>query len=478
MNPSSLSSLILLRLPFQQALEVCSSEQFPPCTGLWKKKAELEFGFSGNFFDLYLGAPLSTPRSIPESYRYLELGTINSFLPESAVSQDRKTGQITGLFESFIGVKEAVMQGNLGQFQFFFSRMKPETKEQLKEMASSLTQLSSLFPRGANLISFPVFDALVQNLGLSSLEKINQPQNQTQQWILAGKPPNSIDRSLNDQKARMGGFSFEEILTNPLYFSNDVLLSLIERGDERALKELLLAFENGTNLPDLRRIFGAILRSGRIDFVGAFEPYFKYVVSRSISYDNNGPVENVVGFPMIYFFNAAYGGNQQVIDLLSQFNQKSPLDIIRNDRSFANSYLRSILDGFFLHGDVVAVRSLIEQIPFRSSGIISQINFSSLPIDILDLIYHKIPFDKFYSPVDFLSKILVQNLGYLNIVTFCLAGLDSERNKEYFFPDLKHSGLERDLEKHEKLTPMSVSIVRSALDSWKASILPPLVENN
>lgn len=478
MNPPSLFTLTLLPLPLQEILEICLSGRFPPCTGIWKRKAELEFGFAGNFFDLYLGSEISTPRPIPESYRYLELGAINSFFPELAASRDRKTGQISGLFESFIGVKEAILQGNMEQFQFFFDRMKPEAKQELKKNLESVGKLSLLFPMGADRISFPVFNALLQGLGLPPLDKIVQPQDPSQQWILTGKPPRSIDQSVNDQKARMGGFVPNEILNNPLYFSHDVLLSLVEKGNEKALMELLSAFNDGRTQPTSKAIFRAILRSGRIDFVDAFEPYFKYVVLRSAAFDIDGIYEEkFAGFPTDFFLDAAYGGNQQIVNFLSQSNQQSSLDMMRNSESFTSVYLRAILDGFFLHRDVIAVHSLIEQITLNSTGIIhrSRINFSSLPIDVLDLLSHKIPFKEIYSAVDFFSQVLGQNLGYLNVVIFCLNGLATERGRENFFRHLERSGLSQVLERFEKLTPLSVSIVRSTLQSWA---LPPLVEND
>ncbi|KHL71317.1 hypothetical protein PpSQ1_26850, partial [Pseudomonas putida] len=92
-------------------------------------------------------------RPISEYFRYLELASINSFLPELAASKNVETGEIFGLYESFAGLKEAVLKGDETQFDFFFNRLRPETLEWLKTHLKFLHSIEDLFPQGPGFIS-------------------------------------------------------------------------------------------------------------------------------------------------------------------------------------------------------------------------------------------------------------------------------------------------------------------------------------
>lgn len=79
---SSLFSLTLNSLPFEQVVEICDSGQFPSCD--WTERAKFKLKIPPDIFNLYLGRPIS------DSYRYLELTAISHFLPQFAVSRNLK----------------------------------------------------------------------------------------------------------------------------------------------------------------------------------------------------------------------------------------------------------------------------------------------------------------------------------------------------------------------------------------------------
>nr|WIL05341.1 hypothetical protein pmam_302 [Pithovirus mammoth] len=463
----SLFSLSLLPLSTQQILEICQSGQFPSCAGIWKRKAELDFDFWEPFFDLYLGSETSSRRMISEYFRYLELGSINYFLPQAAASHDTNTGKISGLWESFIGVKEAILTGDDEKFNFFISRLKPETLKELKNYWMSIAErIGDLFPQGPDLISISLFDRLLQEVGEKSIDDINSTEKASaaQRWIKNSRFPEFLPLwvLIRDQKAFSGDIPQEELFENWDRYSPKVLLKLIERGNQEALNKVLSFFEEGRFGFKAEEILLSVLKSGR-SVIQEFEPFLQYVKF----YRNNID---------LHFEAAVFGGNWENVELISRLSET-------NISLPMSTYISSVCKGFFFHRDVVSSCNMIDKIPGYTWFDVSGLDYSSLPIDIIDLIYHKTSFVN-ASSVSFFSLVLQYNLGYLDIVQFCLDELERRRSEPNFVENLTPHQLNYYLEAYEKLTPLSVSLVRSAMQSWgivritsESSDLPLLVED-
>lgn len=494
MNPPSLFELSLLPFSLKETLEICSSRQFPPCTEVWKVKAEKNLKIPRQFFDLYLGSDLSSPRPIVESYRYLELAVINSFLPESAVSRDRKTGQITGIFESFAGVKDAIIRGDEQEFEFFFARLKPEAKSKLIQILNSQFLLPELFPQGPDAISIHIFGILYRRLVEDvPFDQFGPYITGTQFWLAGIEPSNDISdwdyreevREKIQKRYLADSSRTQQIIESPADYFFETFLPLVEKGDQRALQYFLDNFSKGIANYLTEQVFIAILRSGRVDFLDAFSPYLRKIglkwgltlPSQTASIEDSSRTPDL---STNYFVAAAYGGNSKMVEFLSLIRGETPAEIVtKGNYSFANRYVRSAVDGFFSHRNVLGTYDLIQPIPFNS-WTTDLVALSGLPIDILDLLYHKFPIvEDSPSRTWFLGKILSQNLGYLNVVFYCLAQLETQIRNENFFEYLIVTTIPEPIFTDGKiLTPLSVSIIESAIESWKASVLPPLVENN
>lgn len=449
MNPPSLLHLSMLPLSTEQTIEICSSDQFPSCDEIWKAKAQLDFGISPEFFDLFLGLSKSSKRSINNFQRYLELSSVNSFLPQ--VSED--------LIEAFAGVRDAVLKGDEEQLDFFFSRLGPEAKSELTEIVSSSSKLDSFFPQGADLVSFPVLDKLVNQLTGHSLKETSGKISPAQLWLIKEKIRGPLEVKIRIQMAYCEAIPHRELIEDWDSFPPDVLCYLIERGNEQALEKVLSFTRQGRFGFTFEGVFLSILKSGRMDFVEAFRPYFQYLNSLT-----DKPSKKLVPTFHYYFAEAFYGGNSKIIEFLSE-NGKITLAKKQKPQGtgFVSDYLRNILEGFFFHRNVEASCQTIEQIPeLKFVRSFDSINFSSVPIDILDCIYRVVSQSSYFSPRNFFTKVLLHNLGYLNVVNFCLEKLKELDGKELTLLS-EDPIFQETLDKYSDLTPISVSAVCSAL---------------
>nr|WIL05342.1 hypothetical protein pmam_303 [Pithovirus mammoth] len=462
MELPSLFNLSLTTLPVSQTREICESGEFPPCEGVWERKAELELNFWEKFFNLYLGSETSSKRPISEYFRYLELASVNSFLPELAASKNVETGEIFGLYESFAGLKEAVLKGDETQFDFFFTRLRPETLEWLKTHLKFLHSIEDLFPQGPGFISLDLFDKLLQETGQMALEeypKLSEP-SAAQRWVAKDMNHYPLRAQIRNQKAMSKDSPQVQLLENWDQFSSQVLLKLIERGNRQALDKVLDFFDNGRFDFEAEQIFLSILRSGELSFVQAFEPFIQYVVF----YDEEQSQK--------YFDAAAFGGNWENVEMVSKL-----MDLDIKNYLSLKDYLISIIKGFFFHRDLSGACFMIDQLDgYESSDIFEDVNFASVPLDIIDLVYHRTTFYTSFSEVYFLSSVMWANLGYLNVVQFCLDELEKLRGVKYFKKDFEDTQPDFHLDKYEVLTPLSVSLVRSAIETWNFPKRVVLVE--
>lgn len=464
----SLFDLSLLGLSVTDTLQVCgASFALPSCEeNIWPRKAEKNLKIPSEFFDLYLGSPLSTRRPISESYRYLELASINNFLPETAVSRDVKTGKISGLFESLNGVKEAILRGDGRQFEFFFSRLKPAAIERLNFMFDYPQLISDLFPQGPNQVSFELFVIFCQRLGFwnSKEGKVTSP---AQDWIIRDTPGNSIEERFEIRA------SFNAQITNPSVlarYSTDAILLLIEKGQEPALIFFLDAFRRGELKQMIKEVFIAVLRSGNFDFFDSFSLYFSVV---GLGTTSNPYLSDE------YFIAAAYGGNLVIINFLLEV-KGGTLKTIKweNKLKFNDSFVEAALHGFFTHRNVLRLYDILQTAD--SKYYLSKTQLSSISIDVLDLIHcdilQKEEGYSSYEIIIFLSQALSANLGQLNVVFFCLNQLEKYIHEENFYVYFNAQLSSHIIHLNKDLTPLSVRLVEDTVKQWKSKpTLPPLV---
>lgn len=447
MNPPSLLHLSLLPLSAEQTIEICSSDQFPSCDEIWKAKAQLDFGFSSDFFDFFLD---SSGRSLNNFQRYLELSLVNSFLPQAGED----------LIEGIAGVKDAVLKGSEDQLNFFLFRLCPKAKVQLAEILNSSSKLKSLFPQGPDLISFSVFDSLVYRLTGQSLKDEKETISASQLWLIEEKSPGPLEIKIRNQMAYCGAIPQKELLENWDFFPIDILCYLIEKGNEQALEKVLSFTRMGRFGFTFGRVFVSILRSGRIDFINAFRPYLKYLNSLA-----DQPSEKPVPNSHYYFTEAFYGGNPKFIEFLNEIGKLTLEDKLKSSSIFTAGCLRSAFEGFLFHRNLEATCQMVEQIPELNFSLICAVDFSSLPVDVIDYVYRKISTKDHFSPSAFFAKILSENLGYLNVVDFCLEKLRefNEKSPDVLKKVARDEVLQYQLNKYSDLTPISVEKIRSAL---------------
>lgn len=464
----SLFDLSLLNLSVTDTLQVCGASFALPSCGenIWPRKAEKNLKIPSEFFDLYLGSPLSTRRPISESYRYLELASVNNFLPEAAVSRDVKTGQISGLFESLNGVKEAILRGDEQQFEFFFPRLKPNAIQRLNFLFEYPQLISDLFPQGPNQVSFDLFVTFCQRLGFwnSNEGKVTSP---AQDWIIRDTPGRSLEEKFQVRASFNAPITDLSILNSYL---PEAILLLIEKGQESALTFLLGKFRRGEMLLLVSKVFIAVLRSGNFDFFDAFSPYFPNVGLETMSNFH---------IPNEYFIAAAYGGNPTILNFLLEVKGTTFEEIIKqNVVSFINLFVDSTLLGFFSHRKILWTYDILRNFPLQYYS--NRSFLSSVPIDFLDLIYYKTSTDQydFYnsSVISLLTQTLASNLGQLNVVFFCLNQLEKYIHEENFYIYFNGRISSHAIHLNKDLTPLSVRLVEDTVKQWKSKpTLPPLV---
>nr|WIL05346.1 hypothetical protein pmam_307 [Pithovirus mammoth] len=431
---SSLFSLILNSLPFDQVVEICNSGQFPPCD--WAERAKIKLGIPPEFFNLYLSRPISG------SYRYLELTAISHFLPQFAVSANLKTGKIFGLMESVTGILDAISKGNSEQLRFFFPRVK---REIMLELASKLwlgnSQFTTKILYDSKKISISTLKEFFILAGISS--PIEENQSLRIQFHDRDHFGYSID--FPDQVIIQNG-DIEQIPNT--WSKSTILHRMVENGNVKALEQLV-------PLGLTKRLLHSILRSGRMDFLEKFLPLDKKFSGSFFSEEE--------------YYAASHGGNPQMLDFLfSQNDLRNNEEVDWEDMS--EKILREAITGFFIHRNLPSTYTFLTKLPLVQSYFPYSLS-EGLPIDLIELILN-LPTPKYSDRINFsiLLEFLKCNLGYINTVFFLLDKIDSDpqissgidyvdqSERENFFYDIEH---------RVSFYPLSVRLIQSRSSGWK-----------
>ncbi len=160
--------------------------------------------------------------------------------------------------------------------------------------------------------------------------------------------------------------------------------------------------------------------------------------------------------------------------MLELLSQRLKMDEAERE-TYTTDLIQSAIEGYFAHHNLSGTYQILSQFSFSWYDLeLKDLRFSGVPIDIIDLLYCKSDFPS-CGKAKFLFRILTENLGYLNVVFFCLSHLEGRILEPDFLEQCDHSKLEFHLKNFEGLTPLSVSIIRSTLQRWNLQIPPPLV---
>ncbi|SPN79416.1 Hypothetical protein BRZCDTV_330 [Brazilian cedratvirus IHUMI] len=139
-QPKTLYSTILHNYTYEQLRDLCFTDLF---TGvfdcewdIWRRKAVADFGISEEFFDLV--RVLSGPQ------RYLQIASYVKLSPLSGV-RVYEGGSIEGVYEAAKGYKLAEKRGDSNMVFWFFNRLKPEAKEEVKQLGVVLQKIEDKF---------------------------------------------------------------------------------------------------------------------------------------------------------------------------------------------------------------------------------------------------------------------------------------------------------------------------------------------
>lgn len=135
---------------------------------------------------------------------------------------------------------------------------------------------------------------------------------------------------------------------------------------------------------------------------------------------------------------ACYAGNVRLVNL--------------NDSVSALDKYLNALEGFFSHRRLEKFLEVVRVLPLESRHLptIGETS-SSLPIDVIDYLYFK------FDDVDFLVRCLLNNLGYVLTVRYCLEMLEGRMT-----PSLNRR-ISNELLRKEKLFPLSSAIIKGFL---------------
>ena len=182
-------------------------------------------------------------RGISPEYRKLELLTEVELTPECRARVDTE-GEVLGIYESFQGVREAILRNQVDMALFFLARLNPLARERL------IYELSSGRLRPAKYQT-SALRAVLQQLNLVTSSVRVSPLEVEIEEIAQGRKPFSTK-----------DFAYRKTL-NELYY-------LVSFGKEEALEQAFAIFSKTTKAnrsSDASSLFSASLKSGRVDFV-------------------------------------------------------------------------------------------------------------------------------------------------------------------------------------------------------------------
>ncbi|SHO33298.1 Hypothetical protein BQ3484_230 [Cedratvirus A11] len=179
-------------------------------------------------------------RDISREYRELELLTEVELTPDSRVRVDAE-GEVLGIYESFRGVKEAILRNDPHMALFFLARLNPVARERL------------IYELQSGKVGYVKYHSLALRTVLEELSLANRiPLLEVEiEEIAYGTRPFLVK-----------DFAYRKTL-NELYY-------LVSSGKEEALEQALAVFRKTTKANrelDASYLFSAALKSARIDFV-------------------------------------------------------------------------------------------------------------------------------------------------------------------------------------------------------------------
>lgn len=449
MQVPSLVSSCLIRLPFSQVKELYFSEAFFFPENIWADKAHHDFSIPCSFFDRYKGGEFSSFRQIFPFERYLELSNSKTL--------SNSPDEIFHLYEDSIGLKEAIMRNDDNSIEFYFDRISFDAWivffDQLKSTSPQI-----LFPREG----FNIFYKTLQKL--SSLITNGIKCDDLCYYFYRQNMHRFDNFIFLNHKFSSETMTVDEILrgNGQFYFKVIVLIAMVKKGNREALEYLLNQFDGlGVHRA---RVCWSVLQSGKFELFELFRPFFS-----KIEFPHHMTIVNIVRL----FRMAAYGGNLQILRELTQISKFDYVEKFQRDKLILGKIIRSTVRGFFFHRNLFATYQILSQfsIPWKTFKKYKP-KLSGVPIDILDLFYHKNSFRLPYHKIQYLFWALLDNLGYLNVVSYCLLRLNELISEPAFPVCLYHSNFEYKLEEMLSLTPLSVSMVNSYIEKWKI-LFPP-----
>lgn len=441
MKIPSLVSLCAVYLPFSEVKELCFSEGFPlSLQEIWKEKAFHDFGISRSFFDLYKGGEISSPRQISCFERYLELSSDTQFHSEIAVNEVEGSGQI----ENFAGFREAVLTRNEDQLEFFFDRMGSEEKSRLIEGLNNVKFLNIIFPQGIESVHLKTLKKVFE-LSDSGVGFEDCLYDQFYAWIVSrSKRPYETDSYLK-KKLLLENSSFFQIsrrstLTPP--FQLAIYLDMIKFGNQEAFRRVLQSQTQRSSL------LLAVLASGNMSFYTKIRSNVLSIFSSISCHDLRSSICQSVVF----------GSNPELFNLFFQ-------DVKFEPRLGSNpsEIIKSAIEGYFTHRNLTGIYQIVSRFSFSWPNF-QKVNLAGLPIDLLDLFCCRGIFSE-QDKTRFLFKILVDNLGYLNVVSFCLSQLELFIFDEEFVMVMNEGELS--LPNLQNSFPVSISMILKKFDQWR-----------
>lgn len=424
MQIPSLISLCAVYLPFSEVKELCFSEGFPSLQEVWREKAFHDFDIPRSFFDLYQGGEISSPRQISSFERYLELTTdkiISDFQDE-----------ISFPYEDAIGLKEAIMNNDEKQIKIYFDRISFDAWivffDQLKSSSPEI-----LFPQeGVN-----IFYKTIQKLSSLIAGGVNYDKLY---FHFYKQNMHRFDNFVfTNHKLSSETLTVSEILegNGEFYFKVTTLIAMVKKGNQEALEYLLTNFDDLSIHRD--RVCWSVLQSGKFELFELFRPFFS-----KLEFPRYAKLINIMER---FFRMAAYGGNLEILKELTQIYNFDYVKKFQGDRMILGKFVRSTVRGFFFHHNLHSTYQILSQfsVPWKTFKKY-KLKLSGIPIDILDLFYCKNSFCLPYHKIQYLIWALFDNLGYLNVVSYCLLRLDELTSEPAFPICLYHSNYKQKLE--------------------------------
>nr|WIL03102.1 hypothetical protein Cbor_246 [Cedratvirus borely] len=350
-------------------------------------------------------------RDISQEYRELELLTEVELTPECRARVDVE-GEVLGIYESFRGVKEAILRNEPDMALFFLARLNPVARERL------------IYELQSGKVEYTKYHSLALRTVLEELSLPNRiPLLEVEiEEIAHGTRPFLAK-----------DFAYRKTL-NELYY-------LVSSGKEEALEQALAVFKKTTKANravDASYLFSATLKSGRVDFVNrvvdqlsAYLPYPRVeelVTEIGFVEQNFRRMSDYIlrqddhEIELRYYSDALWGGNPRLFVYIFALSGRQPLydayELIKGYSTRRNLLDRYICVQFFPLRDYA--------LPATSS------------IDLYRILSQKLPEEE---RRDYALKFVSANLGNVDILFYIL---DTYPEEKYYIEQLikdKYQGL-------------------------------------